>query len=218
MVFKVGNKLFTTVFANNGLKTKLYEECDKREVPRKLREEAEERIKKHLGCGIGMIEDGYFFSNTANETLHKYFKEIQEPIYKLKLENLSFEEVRKFINNHKLEVKCKLKEVYDEKVCGKIFVEINTDFSKKGNLFETIYETGIQEIDEYFFRTRRENWKLDLDFEVDVPKDWSIEEEYLENFKKHILTLYNKNEMDIFGLCDGGRHRNTQWSNTFRIN
>lgn len=128
---------------------RLYKECKMEELPLKFQESIKEHLKTKAGMGAGLIfDDGKFlFSNTANASLHKCFKKVNNiPEFQMKINDLSFENVKKIIEDNNLKVNCIIKDVDKEDVTGyiKIFLNFQVFFEKNNS-------TGIEEMDEYFF-------------------------------------------------------------------
>ena len=181
-------------------KHKLYKECNIEELPKKFIEIIKEHENaEYRGMGAGLVYGDFFFSNVSGKSSHHCFKNIDKiPRFNIKLKNLSFQYVKKFIEENNLEIRCPLRkhQFKEDFVSGKLYVNLNYQ-----EYFEKENSTGIEEIDEFFFYRGRNYKTLALEFRYHYNKQYndSIDtKETKEKIKNEIISLFKKGEREIF--------------------
>lgn len=174
---------------------RLYKECKMEELPVKFQESIKEHMKTGTGMGSGLNYDNanYFFSNTADGSLHKCFKKVDKiPQFKVKINDFMFENVKKFTEENNLEIRCNLGRVVDNEniLNGCVYVNLYSQ-----EYFEKENETGIEEMDEYFFWKGGTKKSLLLPFAYELKNVDNIDRKEL---KKEIISFFKQGKKEIF--------------------
>lgn len=182
----------------------MYKECDFEELPKKFREFIKEHKKPepksgYRGMGVGLTHDDYFFSNIHGKSTYRCFKKCDNfPHFERKLKNLSFQYVKKFIEENNLEVRCPLRRHNLEEDCVSGCLYVSLDYQK---YFEKENSSGIEEIDEFFFWAGRnyETLELHYDYNYNCNTQYnSIDDVVIEKIKEEIISLFRKGNREIF--------------------
>lgn len=172
---------------------RLYKECKIEEVPLTFQKSIKEHMKARTGMGASLTydNDNFLFSNTANESLHKCFKKVSGiPGFKIRLNDLKFESVKKFIEENGLEVCCAIHTLNEDNINGSIYVNL---YSQEYFIKEN--STGIEEMDEYFFWKGEIRKRLTLDFTYKLFENEKIDTKEMKN---KIISLFKQGERGMF--------------------
>ena len=167
----------------------LYEECSMDDLPNDFVDVINDCLKKKHGMGAGLIDknEEYFFSNTADDSLHKCFKKRNEfPKFKIAID-LSFKSVKELILKDNLEIGCSVRK-NENRCTGSLKVWINNQ-----RYFDVVNSTGFEKMDEYFFCKGGVKKILALEFKKEGC--------YLDNeeeLKEDIISTFFSEDNSIF--------------------